>query len=104
MAKTPDHRMKMSGMDVQEQEKHGRDMAYDRYNNGNPPKYYEGAPYPKDQTRSEDKGSRMSKVGAGDVGAGSWLRGSGRGGEGNPNFSPTPSGKNRGGRKSSPGY
>ena len=34
------YRWKMSGIDVQEQEKHGREMAYDRYNGGKPPKYY----------------------------------------------------------------
>ena len=104
------HRWKMSGLNVQEQEKHGRRQAYDRYNDGKPPKYYEGAPYPKDQTRPQDSGSRI-KTGAGDIPSNSWLRGGGKGGEGNPNFRKTgdnpprsPATEGSGGRKKSPGF
>jgi hypothetical protein len=97
MAK-PTHRWKMSGMDVTEQEKWGREAAYSRYGK---PKYFDGAPSPPDMTRSGDKGSRPTKFGAGDVSASSWLRSDG---EKNPGFVATPSGKNRSGRKRSPGF
>ena len=104
------HRWKMSGLSVTEQEKWGRATAYDRYNDGKPPKYYEGAPYPKDESRTQDSQSRI-KTGAGDISPSSWLRGGGKGGEGNPNFSKTganpprsPATQGSGGRKKSPGF
>ena len=37
-------------------------------------------PRAKDMSRNEDKGSRMAKIGAGDIPA-VWLRGGGKGGE-----------------------
>jgi hypothetical protein len=103
------HRWKMSGLNVQEQEKHGRETAYSRYNDGKPPKYYEGAPYPKDQTRTQDSQSRTAKAGAGDIPANSWLRGGGKGGEGYSSFNPSRTSRNpategSGGRKKSPGF
>lgn len=103
------HRWKMSGLSVTEQEKWGRATAYDRYNDGKPPKYYEGAPYPKDQSQTQDLQSRPSKVGAGDVPASSWLRGGGKAGEAGPSFnasrtSRNPATEGSGGRKKSPGF
>jgi hypothetical protein len=83
---------------VVEQEKWGRSAAEDRYGKLD---HKRGAPYPPDQSRAEDFASRMGWKGVGDVPTNSWLRGNG---EKNPNFDRTPSGKNRGGRKSSPGY
>ena len=49
-------------------------------------------PRAKDMSQNEDKGSRMAKIGVGDISPSSWLRG---GGANNPfNFHPNPATQN----------
>jgi hypothetical protein len=90
-----------------ETQKWGVNKSDERYGR---PRYLEGAPYPKDQTRPQDSQSRMAKVGVGDTGSDSWLVGGGKkGGEGYANFNPSRTSRNpategSGGRKKSPGF
>jgi hypothetical protein len=101
------HRYSMPGMKgVVETQKWGQNKSDERYGR---PRYLDGAPYPKDQTRPQDSQSRMAKVGAGDIPANSWLRGGGKGGESYPSFNPSrtsrdPATEGSGGRKKSPGF
>jgi hypothetical protein len=66
-------------------------------------------PRAKDQTGNQDPQSRAAKVGVGDIPVNSWLRGGGKGGEGNPNFNPSrtssrdPATEGSGGRQKSSG-
>jgi hypothetical protein len=83
------HRYSYSGgVKAVETEKWGFNKARDRYGE---PKYFRGAPSPKDTSRPQDP---VDKQGPGnDVPENSWLRGGGKGGEGKPGYVPGFKGK-----------
>jgi hypothetical protein len=86
---TSKHRYGMSGFQVTETEKHGRQMAQERYG---VPQYRDSPPAdPPDESRPQARDDRRGK--SGEVPPRLWLRGGGKGGESNPNFVPTRTGR-----------
>lgn len=84
------HRYGMSGYPVVETEKWGRNAAERRYG---VPQFRDNPPAdPPDESRPQARDDRRGKP-SGEVPPRSWLRGGGKGGESNPNFVPTRTGR-----------